>query len=38
MTDDKKNGLFCDVNERGVRCYKVQNGPPVVMTINLVCG
>ncbi|MFP3025139.1 MAG: hypothetical protein ACEY3L_02365 [Wolbachia sp.] len=38
MTDDKKNGLSCDVNERGVRCYKVQNGPPVVMTINWYVG
>lgn len=38
MTDDRKNGISCDVNENGVRCYKVQNGPPVVMTINWYVG
>lgn len=38
MTNDGKNGISCDVNENGVRCYKVQNGPLIVMTINWYVG
>ncbi|KAL7638113.1 UNVERIFIED_CONTAM: hypothetical protein RMT77_011738 [Armadillidium vulgare] len=38
MIDNGQNGLSCDVNAKGIRCYKVQNGSPVLLMINWYVG
>ncbi|WP_341808584.1 hypothetical protein [Wolbachia endosymbiont (group E) of Neria commutata] len=34
INSDGSNGLSCDMDENNVRYYKVQNGSPIIMTLN----